>query len=129
MGETAKDLFRSIPENDKLNLYNEDGQVDGRRVVDLLKYKKRDVSVAADISEKSVRYDSKMPQALEERLQEWATAINLVANFFDDERKTMLWFQTPNPLLGNVSPKAMIRAGRYKKLLKFIQTAVDENVR
>ena len=128
MGATAQSLFGSIPAEDKFNFYS-DGQLDGKRVVDCLKYKKNDVAKAADIPLKSVRYDSKMPAVLEERLIEWATAINLVANYFNDLQKTILWFQTVNPLLGNVSPKVMIRAGRFKKLLKFIQTALDENAR
>jgi hypothetical protein len=70
-----------------------------------------------------------MPAELRERLIEWATAINLVANFFGDGDKALLWFQTPNPLLGNMTPRDMIRVGRFKKLLKFIQTALDENIR
>jgi hypothetical protein len=75
----------------------------------------------------SIRYDLKMPEELMERMREWATALNLVANFFNDEHKTMLWFQLPNPLLGNMTPREMIRVGRFNKLLKFIQTALDEN--
>jgi hypothetical protein len=39
----------------------------------------------------------------------------------------MLWFKVPNPLLGDVAPRDMIRFGRYKKLLKFIQSALEEN--
>ena len=128
MGATAKALFNSVPKEDTFNLYN-DGQVDGKKVVDFLKYKKKDVAVATGVSPKSVRYDSKMPAELAARLTEWAVAINLVGNHFKDEHKTMLWFQTVNPLLGNVSPQAMIKAGRFKKLLKFIQTALDENAR
>ena len=77
----------------------------------------------------SVRYDQKMPEELRERLIEWATAINLVANFFGSGEKAILWFQTANPLLGNMTPRDMIRVGRFKKLLKFIQTALEENRR
>ncbi len=128
MGATAQDLFSSVPREDKFDLYSE-GQVDGKKVVDFLRYKKRDVAVATGIPAKSVRYDNKMPADLKERLTEWAVAINLVGEYFDDEHKTVLWFQTINPLLGNVSPQAMIRAGRFKKLLNFIQTALDENAR
>ncbi|MCP4679735.1 MAG: hypothetical protein GY854_30445 [Deltaproteobacteria bacterium] len=128
MGATAKSLFNSVPEEDTFNLYT-DGQVDGKKVVDFLKYKKKDVAVATGISTQSVRYDNKMPAELAERLTEWAVAINLVGNHFKDAHKTILWFQTINPLLGNVSPQAMIKAGRFKKLLKFIQTALDENAR
>jgi hypothetical protein len=128
MAESARTLFDSVPKEDKLNLYAR-GQLNAKKVVEILKYKKKDVSVATDVPQKSIRYDNKMPEALRERLTEWAVAINLVGSFFNDEHKTVLWFQTINPLLGNVSPKAMIRAGRFKKLLKFIQTALDENNR
>ncbi len=128
MGETAKNLFDSVPSEDIFNLYS-DGQVDGKRVVELLKCRKKDVARATGISAKSIRYDNKMPATLKDRLTEWAVTINLVGSYFKDVHKTMLWFQTDNPLLGNVPPLAMIKAGRFKKLLKFIQTALDENAR
>ena len=128
MAESARSLFDSIPREDSLDLFTGD-KPNVKKIVDILKYKKKDVSVAADVPLKSVRYDQKMPEALRERITEWAVAINLVGSYFDDEHKTVLWFQTINPLLGNVSPKAMIRAGRFKKLLRFIQTALEENTR
>ena len=54
---------------------------------------------------------------------------DLVGTYFNDHDKTMLWFQVPNPLLGDMSPRDAIRVGRFKKLLKFIQTTLDENTR
>jgi hypothetical protein len=52
----------------------------------------------------------------------------LVAQFFDgDAAKTALWFKTPNPLLGNLSPRDMIRYGRYDRLRRFVLDALDEN--
>jgi len=52
---------------------------------------------------------------------------NLVAEFFDgDPVKTALWFRTPNPMLGDMSPRDMIRYGRYKRLQKFILEAREE---
>lgn len=86
--------------------------------------------MAANVPVYSVRYEpQKMPIELKERLTEWAVALNLVAGFFKDQEKTILWFNIPNPLLGGMSPKDMIRVGRFKKLLNFIQTALDENQR
>jgi hypothetical protein len=38
-----------------------------------------------------------------------------------------LWFQTKNPLLGNISPRDMIRYGRYEKLRRFIMNALEDN--
>ena len=127
MGTTMA-LFDNIPETDYFHLFP-DGNPDVKKVVELLEYQKKDVSVATGIPEKSIRFDKKMPADLKERVREWAIAINLVGNYFQDEHKTMLWFQVANPLLGNMSPRDMIRIGRFKKLLKFIQTALDENGR
>ena len=122
-------LFNSVPATDYLHLF-QDGKVDGQKVVRFLKYKKADVCVATNVPLASIRYDhNKIPAELEERLQEWAIAINLVQGFFQDSQKTMLWFSTPNPLLGSMSPRDMIRLGRFKKLLNFVQTALDENQR
>lgn len=119
-------LFDSIPKKDPMSFYK-GGILDYKKVVESLDYKKSDVSAASNIGIPSIRYDSKMPVELQERLSEWATAINLVAEFFNDPHKTMLWFKTSNPQLGDVSPRDMIRLGRFKKLLSFIQFALDEN--
>jgi len=43
-------------------------------------------------------------------------------------KKTDTWIRTKNPLLGDVRPWDMIKAGREKKLLTFIRNAMDENV-
>lgn len=120
-------LFNSVPE-DRFHLLNK-GEPDGKKVVGFFNFKKEDVSVAANVPMTSVRYDNKMPDELRERLIEWATAINLVGAYFNDTDRTMLWFQVSNPLLGGMSPRDMIRVGRFKKLLKFIQTALNENQR
>src|SRR5579862_7618647 len=126
---TQPALFRTSPK-DYFHLFNENAFVDGEKVVKLLKYKKEDVSVATNIPLSSIRYDEKkMPAELRERLTQWATALNLVAGFFHDQKKTIIWFLMPNPLLGGMSPRDMIRVGRFKKLLNFIQTALDENQR
>lgn len=121
-------LFRSVPQKDYFNLF-QDGEPIGEKVVNFLKYEKKDVAAASDVPLNSVRYDDRMPIDLKERLVEWATAINLVGSYFKDHDRTMLWFQVSNPQLGGMSPRDMIRVGRYKKLLKFIQTALDENNR
>lgn len=121
-------LFSSVSKKD-FGQFFKGSDVDAERVVKLLKYKKEDVSVATNVPVTSVRYDSKMPAELRERMFEWATAINLVAEHFNNIDKAMLWFQVTNPLLGNMSPKDMIRVGRFKRLLKFIMTALSENKR
>lgn len=122
-------LFRTSPQ-DYFHLFDKNAFVDGEKVVKLLKYKKEDVAVATNVPLSSVRYEEKkMPVELRERLTQWATALNLVAGFFHDEKKTIIWFFMPNPLLGDMTPRDMIRVGRFKKLLNFIQTALNENQR
>ncbi len=121
-------LFTTVPKKDHFHLFNQ-GEPDGQKIVNLLGYKNKDISVAANIPINSVRYDKKMPTELKERLIEWATVLNLVADFLKDKDKTILWFTMSNPLLGDLSPRDMIRVGRFKKLLKFIQGALNENQR
>ena len=121
-------LFNSIPSEDRMQLFSK-GEPEGKKIAEFLKYKKKDVSAATGIPLASIRYDIKMPAELRERFVEWGMALNLVADYFKDSEKTVLWFQAPNSLLGNMTPRDMIRLGRFKKLFKFIQTALDENRR
>ncbi|WP_187272189.1 hypothetical protein [Zeimonas arvi] len=98
-----------------------------RRVPEVLDLKKADVSRLASVSASSVRYDDAIPAQVRERLEEIANTINLVARAFDgDTEKTLAWFRTRNPLLGDISPKDMIRLGRYERLRKFIINAMTE---
>ena len=120
-------LFDTIPKQDYLALFPEGG-IDYNKVIKLLDFKKTDVARASNIAAHSVRYDPpRMPKELEGRLTEWAVALNMVAQFFRDEHKTVLWFKTPNPLLGDMTPRDMIRIGRFRKLRRFIQNALAEN--
>lgn len=41
-----------------------------------------------------------------------------------DTDKTIVWFKAKNPLLGDVSPRDMIRLGRYARLRRFIISAM-----
>ena len=124
---TTSALFKNIPREDYLGLFP-DNHTDFQRVVKLLDFAKNDVAKASNISVQSVRYDPpRMPKELQDRLVEWAVALNLVAQFFKDEHKTVLWFKTPNPLLGEMTPRDMIRVGRFRKLYRFIQNALSEN--
>jgi uncharacterized protein (DUF2384 family) len=119
-------IFSSIPMSDELGLFNKTGKPDYGKVKDILGYTKQEISVASGVPFGSIRFDGKVPTELTERITEWATAIALVHSFFKDEAKTMLWFKVPNPMLGDVAPRDMIKVGRFKKLLKFIQTALEE---
>ena len=122
----VKDIFGTVPE-DYLSLF-EKNKPKYDRIVNFLEFKKEDISKATDVPLASIRYDEKIPRELHERLREWAILLNLVAGHFKgDPRKTTLWFTIQNPLLGNVTPRDMIRFGRYKKLFQFIINAIAEN--
>ena len=123
------DIFSTVPEKDYLSFF-EDDKPNYNRIVDFLNFKKEDISKATEVPLSSVRWDNKIPKELHERIREWAILLNLVAEHFKgDAKKTALWFTTPNPLLGNISPRDMIRFGRYKRLFKFIFNALAENKR
>jgi hypothetical protein len=99
---------------------------DYKRVADLVKLSKEDLSKIAKVAKSSVRFDDAIPAAVAERLREIANIANLVAEYFDgDVQKVGLWFELPNPMLGNVSPRTMIRGNRYKRLLSFVLEARD----
>jgi len=120
-------LFRTVPESDPLKFWSEHG-CDYKRVSEFLEFDRNELSKLGGISKQSVRYDEKMPAALSDRLDQIANIISLVAEYFEgDIRKTALWFKTPNPLLGNISPRDMIRFGRYERLSKFVQQARQAN--
>lgn len=52
-----------------------------------------------------------------------------VRAFFEgDEAKVDLWFETPNPLLGGLRPRALMRDPRsIKKLHSFVKEAETNN--
>lgn len=125
----SKNIFDTVPKKDYLSFYKND-KLNYNRIVDFLDFQKEDISKATEIPLSSVRFDSRIPKELHDRLKEWAILFNLVAGHFKgDANKTALWFTTPNPLLGNITPRDMIRIGRYKKLFKFIFNALAENKR
>ena len=98
--------------------------------MDTLEFKNIDVSKATGVPEGSVRYDVKMPQVLRTRIRDWAVLLNLVAGHFNgDALKTVLWFATINPLIGNITPRDMIRLGRFKKLYAFVMDSLAKNKR
>jgi hypothetical protein len=130
-GETPMNeagLFDTVPREDYLALFPA-GETDYQKAVGLLGFRKKDVARASNVPVQSVRYDQKMPKELEDRVREWAVALALVAQHFKDGQKTVLWFKTSNPLLGNIAPREMIRVGRFNKLYRFITNALAENER
>ena len=120
-------IFNTVAGRDYLSLF-QGSTPKYQGIVQFLEFKKEDVAKATGVPVSSVRYDDKISIELRDRLREWANLFNLVAEYFQgDGKKTVLWFTTPNPLLGNLPPRDMIRLGRYKKLFKFIFNALTEN--
>jgi hypothetical protein len=121
----AISLFDSVPTD--VFQFGYVPHFDARKVSEALHLKKEDVSHLASVSVKSVRYDDAIPEQVRERLVEIANTMNWVATTFDgDVAKAATWFLTRNPLLGDVSPRDMIRLGRYERLRRFIIDALRE---
>lgn len=124
---TTRALFGTVAEKDYLGFWANQS-LNARSVVEFLDLDKRDVAKLAGVAPSSVRFDHKIPREVSERLQEIANVCGLVAQFFGgDVAKTALWFKTENPLLGKISPRDMIRYGRYDKLRRFVMSALEEN--
>lgn len=119
-------LFSNLPKGDPLG-FGLGAQFHPEKVRDFLQLKKDDVSRLADVSTKSVRFDSAIPAAVLGRFEEIATTCNMVAEAFGgDAEKTALWFRTKNPMLGDVSPRDMIRLRRFDRLRRFIIGAMAD---
>ena len=100
------------------------GTVDYKRVAAIANLDKGDLGKLGKVAKSSVRFDDKIPSTVAERLTEIANIANLVAAFFrGDVQKVELWFKLPNPMLGNISPRDMIRLSRYDRLLNFVLDA------
>lgn len=117
-------LFCTVPNRDALE-FGMGETFDAKRVADWMDLDKDSVSRIASVSKKSVRYDEKLPKQVLERLEEIGSIANMVAQIFEgDAQKTSLWFRTKNPMLGDISPRDMIRLGRYDRLRKFVINAI-----
>jgi len=120
-------LYSTVPKTDPLNFWADHGALDYSGVSRFLEFDKNELSKLGGISRKTVRLDDRIPKELKDHLEQIASICNLVAEFFDgDPVKTALWFRTPNPMLRDMSPRDMIRYGRYKRLQKFILEAREE---
>lgn len=120
-------LFSNIHRKDPLEFWSQHG-LDYRKVTDFLDLDTDELSKIGGVSKRSVRLDSRIPRELAIRLEQIANICALVADYFEgDVARTALWFRTPNPMLGDISPRDMIRYGRFKKLLKFVTEAREAN--
>lgn len=126
MSTGASEIFNTVP-TDYMSLFQGE-YPDFKGVVDKLELKKTDVSQATGISLGSVRYDQKIPNILKQIIREWAILLNMVAGHFKgDQDRTVIWFTISNPMLGDITPRDMIRLGRFNKLYSFVNTALAEN--
>ena len=117
-------LFGTVPDRDYFDFWP-GGIFDAQRVVRFLELTKADVARIAHVTTTSVRFDQKTPKNVLDCLTEIATVCALVAQFFaGDLTKTGLWFKTRNPMLGDISPRAMIRQGGFDKLRGFVLDAL-----
>ena len=123
---TSERLFGTISNADRLKFWERGGDLNYQKVRDFVGLETKDVARATGVAKASVRYDEKAPREVREHLENVANICNLVWAFFKDDVKTKLWLQTPNPLLGDLSPRDMIRFGRYAKLLRFVTQALEQ---
>jgi hypothetical protein len=118
-------LFSTVSNRDSLHFW-QGNALNYQKVRDFAGFDVRDIARMTGAAKSSVRFDAKAPKEVREHLENIANICNLVFQFFQDDVKTKLWLQTPNPMLGNVSPRDMLRFGRYAKLLRFINQAMEE---
>jgi hypothetical protein len=120
-------LFETVPED--FLQFGHGKTFDAKKAAQFLSLKKADVSRIAAVAESSVRWDDNIPEAVQVRMEEIASTINLVARQFSgDPEKTVAWFRARNPLLGDITPRDMIRLGRYDRLRRFIIQAMTNQV-
>ena len=102
-------------------------QFNPKGVVDWLGLTNDEVSKIAAVAKSSVRFDKQIPRQVVERFEEIANIVNMVAVVFNgDAQKTALWFRTKNPFLGDVSPRDMVRLGRYDRLRRYVISAMND---
>jgi hypothetical protein len=123
----SRAIFKTVPDRDYLGFWA-DQTLNSKVVAEFLDLDKRTVAKLSGVAPASVRFDQKIPREVLDRLQEIANICGLVAQFFKgDATKTALWFKTKNPSFGDISPRDMIRYGRYEKLRRFIMNALEDN--
>jgi hypothetical protein len=127
MVETARaSLFSTVPARDYLQFWQA-GRFQPQRVARFLGLSKVELAQLAAVAPASVRFDDKAPRILRERLMDIAATCELVAQAFDgNTTKTALWFKTPNPHLGNLSPSDLLRRGEREVLQRHVLQALAE---
>lgn len=124
---TIPQLFSTVSRNDPLNFWGANGVVDFDRIREFADLDTRQIARMTGLKESTVRFDERIPDQVRDHMMAIANICNLVYGFFEDDVKTKLWLTTPNPMLGYITPRDMIRHGRYSKLLRFITDALEDN--
>ena len=123
----SEGLFGNVYRKDSLRFWADHG-LDYEKVREVVGLTNQDLSRVAHVAVSSVRFDDRIPPELKMRLEQIANCCLLVAERFDgDPKKVALWFGANNPMLGNVSPRDMIRYGRFAKLQRFIMEALGSS--
>lgn len=124
----SKTLFQNIPSDNSPFWDTSFNDFDYSKIAHNFFDRKKDkISALTGVTKSSVRYDNKMPKEVKELLQFTASIFHLVYNHFNhDLKKTKLWFELPNPMLGvSMTPQNMIYIGRHKKLFQIVSSAIE----
>ena len=124
--EAHASLFATVPRRDYLQFWQA-GLFQPHRVARFLGLSKTELAHLAGVAPASVRFDDKAPRPLRQHLMDLAATCELVAQAFEgNPTKTSLWFMTPNPQLGNLSPVEVLRRGDYEALQHQVLQAMAE---
>lgn len=128
MGALMSELTANMPKSDIFDFGVDSNKIDRKKVVNFFDFSKGDMSKISGVSKESVRWDDKAPKIVTDYIYQMAIIASLVGEFFDGNKvKTATWLKMPNPMLGGISPRDMIRLGRSDKLMNFIMKAKEEN--
>ena len=128
MTQIQNALFSNIAAKKIPAFYKENGETDYKEISVFLQLSNDDLAKIARISVKTIRFNGNIPLALKERMEEMKNVCELVFEMLGSIEKTQLWFKTKNQMLGNVSPKDLLRFGRYQKLLDVLMDIKNGNV-
>jgi hypothetical protein len=124
----ATPLFDNVHREDPLKFWANHG-LNYERVKEVVGLTNQDLSRVAQVAKASVRFDDRIPPELKSRMEQIANCCAMVAEHFNgDANKVAIWFGALNPMLGNTSPRDMIRYGRFSKLQRFIAEALGRSI-
>lgn len=123
-------LFDTLPENSSPFWDDQSECLDYQKIANNLidvRDKKEKISRITGVSKSSVRYDDKMPAEVKDFLHYTVSIFHMVyTHFNNDFQKTKLWFELPNPLIGEgIAPRDMIYIGRHQKLFQIVASAIQ----